>query len=60
MIETSRNVLRALMHCRRGATAMEYGLIVALISLVIIVAVTYAGTELGNFFNTLGNTLGAL
>ena len=60
MIQYASRLARAILHCRQGATAMEYGLLVALISLVIIVAVTFAGTELGNFFNTLSNTLDAI
>jgi len=35
----------------RGATAVEYGLMVALIAIVIIVAVTALGTNLTSIFN---------
>ena len=35
----------------RGATAVEYGLIIALIAVVIIAAVTLLGTNLSNIFN---------
>lgn len=35
----------------RGATAVEYGLMVGLIAVVIIVAVTLLGTELRDLFN---------
>jgi pilus assembly protein Flp/PilA len=39
-----------------GATAIEYGLIAALIAVVIIVAVTAVGTNLaGTFNNIAGN-----
>ena len=34
----------------RGATAVEYALMIALIALVIIVAVTLLGTNLSSFF----------
>jgi pilus assembly protein Flp/PilA len=37
----------------RGATAVEYGLMVALIAVVIIVAVTLLGTNLSALFNTV-------
>jgi pilus assembly protein Flp/PilA len=37
----------------RGATAVEYGLMVALIAVVIIVAVTLLGTNLNSLFNTV-------
>jgi pilus assembly protein Flp/PilA len=40
-----------------GATAIEYGLIVALIAVVIITAVTTLGTNLGTAFNTVGSKL---
>jgi pilus assembly protein Flp/PilA len=35
----------------RGATAVEYGLMVALIAVVIIVAVKLLGTNLSSMFN---------
>ncbi len=41
-----------------GATAIEYGLIVALIAVVIVTAVTAVGTQLGAKFNSVGNTIG--
>ena len=40
-----------------GATAIEYGLIAALIAVVIIVAVTTVGTELNETFSTVGKKL---
>ena len=36
-----------------GATAIEYGLIAALIAVVIITAVTAVGTNLSGTFNTI-------
>jgi pilus assembly protein Flp/PilA len=36
-----------------GATAIEYGLIAALIALAIITAVTALGTKLGGTFNNI-------
>lgn len=38
-----------------GATMVEYGLIVAVIALVVVVGATAFGTRLSNFFNTLGS-----
>ena len=38
----------------RGATAVEYGLMVALIAVVIIAAVTTLGTNLNDKFNEVG------
>ena len=40
-----------------GATAIEYGLIAALIAVVIIGAVTLVGTNLSTNFTTVANTL---
>jgi len=40
-----------------GATAIEYGLIEALIAVVIITAVTTVGTNLTGTFNTVANSL---
>ena len=41
-----------------GATAIEYGLIAALISVVIITAVTAVGTSLNTTFNSVKTSLG--
>jgi len=41
----------------RGATAVEYGLMVALIAGVIIGAVTLIGTKLDGLFNTVAGSL---
>ena len=42
----------------RGATAVEYGLIVALIAVVIILAVTFLGRNLSDTFNEVGSSVG--
>lgn len=41
----------------RGATAVEYGLIVALIAVVIIAAVTLIGTNLDAIYDQVGAAL---
>lgn len=41
----------------RGATAVEYGLIVALIAIVIIVAVTFLGGALSNTFSEVATSV---
>ena len=41
----------------RGATAVEYGLMVALIAIVIIVAVALLGTRLSGLFNTVASSV---
>jgi pilus assembly protein Flp/PilA len=40
-----------------GVTAIEYGLIAALISVVIVTAVTLIGTNLSSTFNTIAGKL---
>ena len=40
-----------------GATAIEYGLIVALIAVVIITAVTTVGTNLNTSFTSVGTSI---
>lgn len=42
----------------RGATAVEYGLLVGLIAVVIIVAVTALGTRLKALFTSIVTSLG--
>jgi pilus assembly protein Flp/PilA len=41
----------------RGATAVEYGLMVALIAIVIIAAVTLLGQNISDLFNTAATTI---
>ncbi len=42
-----------------GATAIEYGLIAALIAVVIITAVTKLGSNLSTKFNTIATSVGS-
>lgn len=44
----------------KGATAVEYGLLVALIAVVIIVAVTALGTNLSTIFDFVGDKIAAV
>ncbi len=41
----------------RGATAVEYGLMVALIAIVIIAAVTLLGNKISSLFNEAATTI---
>jgi len=41
----------------KGATAVEYGLMVALIAIVIIVAVALLGTNLSSLFNKVATSV---
>jgi pilus assembly protein Flp/PilA len=52
-----RNLALSLLRDDRGVTAVEYGLIAALISVVIVTAVTAVGTNLKNTFNTVATDL---
>ena len=56
---TFRNNLRALVKDERGVTAMEYGLIAALVAVVIIGSVTTLGTKLSTTFTTISGALPA-
>ena len=51
------NLLRKFAVEEDGATAIEYGLIAALIAVVIISAVTLVGTNLSTTFTTISGTL---
>ena len=49
--------IRAFLADESGATAIEYGLIAALIAVVIIGALQLLGTELGTTFSTIETSL---
>jgi pilus assembly protein Flp/PilA len=55
LITRARVRLLAPARTQRGASAVEYGLLVALIAIAIIVAVTLLGGNLSNLFNTTAN-----
>jgi pilus assembly protein Flp/PilA len=44
---------------QRGAALMEYALLLALISIVCILAITTLGSESAEKFSTVGNSIGA-
>ena len=52
-----RNFIK-LLRDNEGATAIEYGLIAALIAVAAIGAMTSVGTKLGTTFNNVSNSLG--
>ena len=52
-----KNLLTKFKNDESGATAIEYGLIAALISVGIIVAVTALGNNLAGVFNNLADKL---
>jgi len=51
------NMIRKLFQDESGATAIEYGLIAALIAVAIIGAATTVGTNLGTTFTTVAGKL---
>ena len=53
------NLIKNFIREEDGVTAIEYGLIAALIAVVIIAAVTVVGTQLRKTFSTIGTKLGA-
>ena len=52
-----KNLVIRFAKCESGATAIEYGLIAALIGVAIITAVTSTGTEISSTFNKVTNGL---
>jgi pilus assembly protein Flp/PilA len=55
----SRGLLASLSADDGGATAIEYGLIAALIAVVIIGVLSSTGTNLGSIFTSVSNALGS-
>ena len=51
------NLFRGFIKDQSGVAAIEYGLIAALVAVVIIGAVTTLGTKLTTTFNTVANAL---
>jgi pilus assembly protein Flp/PilA len=56
-MSTITYVLSALRRDEKGATAIEYGLIAALIAVVIITTVTLVGGNLSTMFQTVADSL---
>ncbi|MEG0880641.1 MAG: Flp family type IVb pilin [Janthinobacterium sp.] len=51
------NLIKNFIREEDGVTAIEYGLIAALIAVVIIAAVTIVGTQLKKTFSSIGTSL---
>ena len=56
-LAASGNILASFFHDEAGATAIEYGLIAALISVVIIATVTAVGTQPTKTFTSVSTAL---
>ena len=52
-----RRLANAFLASRRGATAIEYGLLAALVAVAISVAVTTLGTDLSDTFTAVSGKL---
>ena len=52
-----RNIIKSLLKNEDGATAIEYGLIAALIAVAAIAAFQLVGTNLSGIFNTVATKL---
>ncbi len=57
MLTYARCMIRQFVRNEKGATAIEYGLIAALIAVVAITAMTTVGTNLTAKFNTVATKL---
>jgi pilus assembly protein Flp/PilA len=55
----SMNALKRFSRCVSGATAIEYGIIVALIAMAAIISIQLLGINLADTFWTLANVIGA-
>jgi pilus assembly protein Flp/PilA len=52
-----RNLLKSFIADQSGATAIEYGLIAAIVSVGLITALTSLKTNLQTTYNTIGNAV---
>jgi pilus assembly protein Flp/PilA len=57
MENSMKNLVSRFVSDESGVTAIEYGLIAALIAVVIIVAITAVGTSLSKTFSTVSGSL---
>ena len=58
-MNTVAAAFRRFLSCEHGVTAIEYGLIAALIGLVIIGGITVLGTNLETKFNSIATSVGS-
>jgi pilus assembly protein Flp/PilA len=58
MVSRQRGWLRRAIKNEKGATSIEYALIVTFVALVIIVGVTALGTNLNTWFSNMGSKVG--
>ena len=58
-VKYMKNLIVSFANDESGATAIEYGLLAALIAVVIITAVTSLGRNMSVVFSNIGNKIGA-
>ena len=51
--------MRNLIHCRRGATAIEYGLFAALVAILLSSGISTIGEKIGSSFSEAGAAMAA-
>lgn len=57
MIKNYVTYFMAKLGCKKGQGMVEYGLILALVAIAVIIALTALGGQLTNIFNNIKNTL---
>ncbi len=55
-----RNIVKRFFRDESGSNALEYGMIVALVSLAVVAGASVAGTALGNMFSAIGSQMSAI
>ena len=60
MLKQSRISMRRVLRDEQGATAIEYGLIAALVAVAIFVGAQALGTSLNTLFNNIAGFLGPI
>jgi len=58
-MKTIKNYLKTFLN-KRGQGMVEYGLILAAVALIVLVALTPVGTAVANIFNNLAQSIGGV
>ncbi|MBI5608399.1 MAG: Flp family type IVb pilin [Deltaproteobacteria bacterium] len=58
-MKTITTTIRRFVHDEQGVTAIEYGLLAALVGVAIITAAAVMGTKISDLFTAIANKLGA-
>jgi pilus assembly protein Flp/PilA len=60
MLQQSRFLMRMVLKNERGAAAIEYGLLAALVGVALFAGAQILGNSLSTLFSTVGNFLGGV